>query len=185
MGNMTERARSAVMLEWEISKYVDILQGVAQGCTLSPNLFKIYINDLIVAVEGARQGVTVGEDTVSGLMFADDFVGISETPEGLQKQIEEALEYTRKWRVTANVKKCAVVVCIEDKVNPVNFSWKWGEDEMVIVDQHTYRGVETSKDCSRDTHIAKVMGKGKAHVGKMDAILTDSHLDTRIKIDVS
>ena len=26
----------------------------------------------------------MGEDTVSGLMFADDFVGISETPEGLQ-----------------------------------------------------------------------------------------------------
>ena len=46
-------------------------------------------------------------DTVSGLMFADDIVGISETPEGLQKQIEKALEYTRKWRVTANAKKCA------------------------------------------------------------------------------
>ena len=28
---------------------------------------------------------------VSGLMFADDFVGIEETPEGLQKQIEKAL----------------------------------------------------------------------------------------------
>ena len=42
-------------------------------------------------------------------MFADDFVGISETPEGLQKQVERALEYTRKWRVTANVKKCAVL----------------------------------------------------------------------------
>ena len=26
-----------------------------------------------------------------------------------------------------------------------------------------------------------MIGKGKAHVGKMDAILTDSHLDTRIK----
>ena len=26
-----------------------------------------------------------------------------------------------------------------------------------------------------------MLGKGKAHVGKMDAILTDSHLDTRIK----
>ena len=32
---------------------------------------------------------------MSGLMFADDFVGISETPEGLQKKIEKALEYTR------------------------------------------------------------------------------------------
>ena len=29
-----------------------------------------------VAVEEAKQGVTMGEDTVSGLMFADDFVGI-------------------------------------------------------------------------------------------------------------
>ena len=34
-----------------------------------------------------------------------------------------------------------------------------------------------------DAHIAKVIGKGKSHIGKMDAILTDSHLDTinRIK----
>ena len=40
---MTECARSAVTLDGEISKYVDILQEVAQGCTLSPNLFKIHI----------------------------------------------------------------------------------------------------------------------------------------------
>ena len=65
---------------------------------------------------------------MSGLKFADDFMGISETPEGLEKQIERVLEYTGKWRVTANVKKCAVVVCNQDKVNPTNFSWKWGED---------------------------------------------------------
>ena len=89
--NMTECATSAVMLDGELSKYVDILQGVAQGCTLSLNMFKVYINDIIVAVEAAKQGVTMGEDPVSGLMFADDFVGISETPEGLQKQIRKAL----------------------------------------------------------------------------------------------
>ena len=68
----------------------------------------------------------MGEYTVSGLMFTDDFVGISETPEGLQKQREKSLVYTRKWRVTANVKKCAVVVivCNEDKVNSTSFKWK-------------------------------------------------------------
>ena len=88
---------------------------------MSPNLFKIYIyiyiyyiyiNDLIVAVEAAILGVTVGEDMVSGLMFADDFVGIPETPEGFQKQTEKALEYSRKGRVMANVKKCAVRSCL-------------------------------------------------------------------------
>ena len=39
-----------------------------------------------------------------------------------------------------------------------------------------------SKKCARDTHIAKVIGTGEAHVGKVDAILTDSHHDTRIEI---
>ena len=140
MKNMTECARSsAVMLDAEISKYVDILQRAAQGCT---RYIYLYINNLIVAVEAARQGVTIGEDTVSGLMFADDFAGISETPEGLQEQIEKALEYTRKWRAAVNVKKCAVVVCNEDQVNPMNFSWKWGEDELPVVDQYTYLGVD-------------------------------------------
>ena len=118
MKSIAERAQSAVMLGGDISKYVDILQGFAHGCTLSPNLVKVYINDTIVVVEAAEQGVSVGEDAVSGVMFVRDFVGISETSEGLQKRIEKALEYTRKWRVTAIVKKCAVVVCNEDKVNP-------------------------------------------------------------------
>ena len=38
------------------------------------------------------------------------------------------------------------------------------------------------KECSWDAHVAKVE-VGEAHVGKVDAILTDSHLDTinRIK----
>ena len=49
------------------------------------NLFKVYIIDKIVEVEAANQGVTVREDSVSGLMFADDFVGKSSTPEGLQE----------------------------------------------------------------------------------------------------
>ena len=39
----------------------------------------------------------MGEVSVSGLMSVDDFVGISETPEGLHKQMEKALEYTSAW----------------------------------------------------------------------------------------
>ena len=114
-----------MVLDGEMSKYVGILrQGVAQGCTLSPNLFKVHMNDMIVAVGASKQGVTMGEHTVSGLMFADNFVGMSKTPEVLQKRIEKTQEYTRRWRVTASVKKCAVVVCNGDKANPVNSKWK-------------------------------------------------------------
>ena len=38
----------------------------------------------------------MGGDTESGSMFAGDFVGISETPEGWQKQLKEALEHRQQ-----------------------------------------------------------------------------------------
>lgn len=72
--------------------FVDILQGVAQGCTLSTNMFNVYINDTIVGVEESKQGVAGGQDALSGLVLADDFVGISEAPEGLQKRMVKVLE---------------------------------------------------------------------------------------------
>lgn len=81
-----------------------------------------YVFNLIGAVEAAKQRVTVEADRVWGVAFADDVVGMSETLEGLQKQTEKAPEYSGKWRVTVNVKMCAVVVCNEDKMNPVSIS---------------------------------------------------------------
>ena len=67
---MTECARSAVILGGKISNYVNIFQGAAQGCTLSPNLFNVYFeaygNGMIIAVKAAKQGLTVGQDSASG-----------------------------------------------------------------------------------------------------------------------
>lgn len=66
---------------------------------------------MIVAVEAARQGAKMGEDTVLKLMFSDDSVTIPETPEGLKKQTEKVLDNSGKWGLRANVDKCAVVEC--------------------------------------------------------------------------
>ena len=47
----------------------------------------------------------MGGDTVSGLMFADDFEGTPATPEGWLKTDREGTRvglHSRKWRVTAN-----------------------------------------------------------------------------------
>ena len=122
-----------------IGIFLYILQRVAQGFMLSPTFFKVFFSVTIIAVEAAKQSVKVGEDTISGLMFAHGFVGIAETSEGFQKQIEKALEYTRKLRVTAsNVHKIAILVCNEDKKDPVDFKLKLGEEELPIVDQNVY-----------------------------------------------
>ncbi|CAB1102789.1 unnamed protein product [Ectocarpus sp. CCAP 1310/34] len=74
------------------------------------------------------------------------------------------------------------MVCNENKEEPVEHRWKWGIEEIAVVDQYTYLGVEIAKDCSWNAHMSKVAEKGKARAGKLHPILANRHLDTRIKL---
>ena len=81
---MYDITQSAVLLEGDISEPFNIGQGVAQGCSMSPILFSIFINPLLDVVEKAGIGITVKKDVkVGGLMFADDFAGLTTNAEDL------------------------------------------------------------------------------------------------------
>ena len=55
---------------------------------MSPILFSIFINQLLDEVEKAGIGITVKKDVkIGGLMFADDFVGLTTNAEDLQTLI--------------------------------------------------------------------------------------------------
>ena len=52
-------------------------------------LFFIYINDLLQAIEKCPElSVRFSENTISGLLFVDDFFGIAETGPALQSFID-------------------------------------------------------------------------------------------------
>ena len=71
---MYESSKSVVLLEGEKS----IEQGVANGCSLSPILFLVFVNDLLKEVEQIGLGIQLSSGkTVGGMLFADYFVGIS------------------------------------------------------------------------------------------------------------
>ena len=55
--SMYEASRSAVLLDGERSSGFRVEQGVAQGCSLSPKLFSVFINDLLREVEETSLGV--------------------------------------------------------------------------------------------------------------------------------
>ena len=81
---------------------------MAQVCSLSPILFSVFINDLLKGLEQTGLGVQLNSGkTVGGMLFADDFVGISDSKESLQKLIDVVYSYCSKWRLRANVSKCA------------------------------------------------------------------------------
>ena len=58
---MYEASRSAVLLDGEKSASFSVEQGVAQGCSLSPILFSVFINDLLKEIEKAELGIHLEE----------------------------------------------------------------------------------------------------------------------------
>ena len=104
---------SCVFLNGCKSDYFGIYQGVAQGCTLSPTLFLIFIDGLMKEIE--RTVPSLPSLELNGLIFADDFVGLSDSEQVLQALIDVVYAYSKKWLFEANVAKCAVVVFRNEK----------------------------------------------------------------------
>ena len=68
----------------------------------------VYFNhSIIVSLEKAKLGIQLGEGgRIGGMLFADDFVGLSDSKEQLEKLIDVVYN---KWRLKANVTKSAVM----------------------------------------------------------------------------
>ena len=156
---MYESSRSALLLEGEKSEVFNVEQRVAQGCSLSPILFSVFINGLLVAVEQAGLGIELSDEgRVGGLLFGDEFVGVSESGEQF---IDVVHSYCRKWRLKANVSKSAVMTFGKGSVEG---SWKWGEQDLPRVSNYKYLGIDFAESGAWDVHIKKVVASGKKKV---------------------
>jgi hypothetical protein len=86
--------------------------GVKQGCPLSPLLFGLYLDGLdkhLDALDGDNPP-QLANIIVKLLLYADDLALMSETPQGLQKQIDALSEFCVEQQLVINVSKTKVVV---------------------------------------------------------------------------
>ncbi len=86
--------------------------GVKQGCPLSPLLFGLYLHGLekhLDALDGDSSPQLV-DIVVKLLLYVDDLALMSETPQGLQKQIYALSEFCVERQLVINVSKTKVVV---------------------------------------------------------------------------
>ena len=84
-------------------------------------LVLIYINRLLCERGKCPDlGVKFSENTLSALLFGNDFVGIAKTGFALQKLMDIVNNYSKRWRFEANVKS---VLLFFSKVGNVSGRW--------------------------------------------------------------
>src|SRR5438132_7472615 len=78
--------KAIVRIQQEYSDEGEIGRGVRQGCSLSPLLFNIYAEAVMVEVmEGIEEGIKVGGKLIKDVSFTDDQGMIAKSEAGPQK----------------------------------------------------------------------------------------------------
>jgi hypothetical protein len=124
--------------------------GVRQGDGLSPTLFGIYINDLINEVKAKGYGVSIGDEKICILAYADDVVIFSNSEHELQQMLNVVAEWGKKWRVRFSAKKSNVVHFRKKRTLATSTLFKLGDMILTRVDKYRYLGVYLSEHLEYD-----------------------------------
>ena len=129
------------------TNFLNINRGVRQGDSLSPTLFNIYINEIPSLFIRQDCAPLILENSVIGsLMFADDLLILSESEEGLQKNLDNFSEYCDKWQLTVNCKKTKTMVISTSNKNFNNPKFYYKKDVLEQVKEFKFLGNMISKN---------------------------------------
>ena len=102
--------QSRVFLNEHCTDWFPCPSGVKQGDTISPTLFSIFINDLVVEIKTLGLGVKLSNDlVVDCLLYADDVVFLAPSEENLQQMLNFLHKWCCNWRIEANLTKTNVM----------------------------------------------------------------------------
>ena len=95
---LCEGSKACVKVGQSETEMFGVQKGVRQGCTLSPWLFNVFVDEVVK--EARREfvsGVKLSTRGVEVLMFEDDMVLMAESAEGLERNLGVMSEALRRW----------------------------------------------------------------------------------------
>ena len=172
--SMYANAISVVQLGTEISSHFPCRKGVRQGCNLSPLLFNLFIADLEQHLEADEAGgVDLIHSKLRLLLFADDLVLLSESPEALQSSINSLSKYCLKWSLQVNLTKTKVV-CFSRQRTTMSHMFHLSGSPITIASEYKYLGVLLSANGSLKPAISILASQ--ANKATFSLIKTSMHL---------
>ena len=131
---------TTVLWDGEQSHPFNIKQGVKQGAVLSPLLYSLFVNDLLVELEHSGLGVRIDSVFCGAPMYADDHALIASSPDrDLQSMIDIVAQYATKWRYRLNPYKSKVLVF--GSKTPPPTTWTIKGEKLDVVNEYLHLGI--------------------------------------------
>ena len=105
--DMYTKVTASVHCKSVLTDTFNVYKGLKQGDILSPLLFNIFINDIMDEFQSKNSYPPfLIEQQVGSLLYADDLVIFSTSPEGLQNSLDNLDSYCKNRKLSVNLKKC-------------------------------------------------------------------------------
>ena len=137
---MYKSVKLCVKYKNNYSEFFAFHNGVKQGDPLSPILFIFFVNDLALNLNTDEESsVKINDINIFLLLFADDAVLFSKSPESLQSMLDKLQEYSSFWNLNVNKEKTKIMIFEKGKTASKRFYYD--NYELELVDSFKYLGV--------------------------------------------
>jgi hypothetical protein len=167
-----------VRVNGELSKSFPIQMGVKQGCVLSPDLFKIYVNDLVPRLEACNSGINVSKLHLSSLLFADDLVLTSGSERGLQELANVLDTWSTENDLSINMDKTKVMVVGKSRSPKVYL----GNSLVDVCEKYQYLGLPFRADLSWSSVFTNMLSMTKSRAAQLHPLFSNMDLTVRVKL---
>ena len=140
--------RQKVRTSWQgvNSEYFSISNGIRQGGILSPILYTICADELLIRLNRAGIGCHVGHMFAGALCYADDMVLFCPSIKGLQMMINICSDFGVEYDVKYYDKK-TVCMCFDNGKNMEDFKVLLNEKVLQYVESTKHLGIQSHTIC--------------------------------------
>ena len=104
-----QNTTSCIKLSSINTEWLNVKSGGRQGDSLSPTLFKVYVNDLVNELNSLNMGIDINGRQICCLLYAYDIVIFTNTADKLQALLDLVHNWCFKWKMKLNYNKSNVM----------------------------------------------------------------------------
>ncbi len=182
LANLYWNQQATVRHNGELSKSMNIKQGVRQGCVASPHLFALYTEMVMRSIDG-KGGLKVGGTVINNLRYADDTVIIAESEAELQQLMDIVVQESEKKGLYLNSAKSFTMVFSKAVVIPKCTITVHGNN-LGQVNKFIYLGSMFTSDGRCEQDVRRRIGIAKSAFTSLEKVLKSRNTGFQLRLRV-